>query len=238
MFKIAALPLLLSLLWAGGAVEAWAQAGDTPLLQYIRYAHRAGLGDAQIEKSAVDAGWPANVVKSALHKQSNPLDDDDEYHIGAGDVLNVSVSQEPDDSVKSAVVRPDGKISMPLLNDVSVVGLTVVQANQLITTELSRFLTAPNVTVVVETINSKKIYITGAVKKEGPIPYTYRMTVLQALTEAGGLTDWAKRKKIYVLHDENGRQLTFHFDYDAVLKGEHMESNIYLTAGDTVVVPN
>jgi polysaccharide biosynthesis/export protein len=248
MFKIAALPFLLSLSWAGGAALAWAQASDASLLKYIRYARKAGLGDVQIEKNAEEAGWPVTVVKSALasplpatqpatdgHKQSNAFDD---YQIGAGDVLHISVSQEPEDSVENAVVRPDGKISMPLLNDVPVLGLTVVQAELLITTELAKFLTAPNVTVIVQAINSKKIYILGGVKKEGPIPYTYRMTVLQALTEAGGLTDWAKRKKIYVLHDENGRQFTFPFDYDAVLKGQHVESNIYLTPGDTVVVPH
>ncbi len=288
MFKIAALPLLLSLSWAGGTVRAWAQAGDASLLQYIRYARKSGLRDVQIEKNAEEAGWPVNVVKSAMAsaspgpsaqrqptpasatlaslrqpaaeetetrptqpaspatlpatqlaadtlKQGNTFED---YQIGAGDVLHISVSQEPEDSVERAVVRPDGRISMPLLNDVPVLDLTVVQAELLITKELSKFLTAPNVTVIVQAINSKKIYILGGVKKEGAIPYTYRMTVLQALTEAGGLTDWAKRKKIYVLHDESGRQFTFPFDYDAVLKGQHMESNIYLTPGDTVVVPH
>jgi polysaccharide biosynthesis/export protein len=293
MFKIALLPLLLSLSWAGWPVRAWAQAGDTTLLQYILYARKAGLGDLQIAKGAEEAGWPVSVVKSALdsappgpaaqpqptpgsappasprpqpganpagekpeklptqpaalsqllatqaddggHKQGTAFDD---YQIGAGDVLHISVSQEPEASVESAVVRLDGKISMPLLNDVRVLGLTVVQAELLITTELAKFLTAPNVTVIVQAINSKKIYILGGVKKEGPVTYTYRMTVLQALTEAGGLTDWAKRKKIYVLHDENGRQFMFPFDYDAVLKGQHTESNIYLTPGDTVVVPH
>lgn len=162
----------------------------------------------------------------------------DDYEIGAGDVLHIAVWKEPDASVPSVVVRPDGKISMPLLKEVPVLGLTVVQAEQMITQQLSKFLTAPDVTVVVEGINSKKIYLTGAVKKEGPIPYTYRMTVLQALSEAGGVTDYAKRKKIYVLHYENGRQFTFPFDYNAVLKGQHMELNIYLTPGDTVVVPH
>lgn len=161
-----------------------------------------------------------------------------DYEIGAGDVLHISVWKEPDASVPSAIVRPDGKISMPLLKEVPVLGLTVVEAEQLIARGLAQFLTAPDVTIVVQAINSKKIYITGAVKKEGPIPYTYRMTVLQAITEAGGLTDYARRKKIYVLHDENGRQFTFSFDYDAVLKGRHVETNIYLTSGDTVVVPH
>ena len=112
----------------------------------------------------------------------------DDYVIGSGDVLRISVWKEPDASVPSVVVRPDGKISIPLLKEVPVMGLTVVQAEQLITQGLSKFLTAPDVTVIVEQINSKKIYITGAVKKEGPIPYTYQMTVLQAISEAGGLT--------------------------------------------------
>jgi polysaccharide export outer membrane protein len=162
----------------------------------------------------------------------------DDYVIGAGDVLQIAVWKEPDASVHSAVVRPDGKISMPLLKEVPVLGLTVVQAEQLITQELAKFLTAPDVTVIIEAINSKKIYITGAVKKEGPIPYSYQMTVLQAISEAGGLTDYAKRKKIYVLHNENGRQFTFPFNYDEVLKGQHMELNVELTPGDTVVVPH
>lgn len=162
----------------------------------------------------------------------------DDYEIGAGDVLQISVWKEPDASVQAAVVRPDGKISMPLLKDISVLGRTVVEAEQLITQELSRFITAPDVTVVVAAINSKKIYVTGAVKKEGPIPYTYQMTVLQALSEAGGLTDYAKRKRIYVLHNESGRQFIFPFDYDAALKGQRMELNRLLTAGDTVVVPH
>ncbi len=162
----------------------------------------------------------------------------DDYVIGAGDVLHVSVWREPDASVQMAVVRPDGKISMPLLKEVPVLGLTVVQAEHLIADQLAKFLTAPDVTIVVQAINSKKIYITGAVKKEGPIPYSYRMTVLQAITEAGGLTDYAKRKKIYVLHNEDGRQFTFPFDYNAVLKGQHTDSNRYLTPGDTVVVPH
>ena len=78
----------------------------------------------------------------------------------------------------------------------------------------------------------------GAVKKEGPIPYTYRMTIMQAISEAGGLTDYAKRKKIYVLRTENGKEFRLPFDYDAVLRGEHMELNIPLLPNDTLVVPH
>ncbi len=162
----------------------------------------------------------------------------DDYQIGAGDVLHISVWHEIDATVPSAVVRPDGRISMPLLKEVSVVGLTPTQLEKLITEQLTKFLTAPDVTVIVSGINSKKIYLVGAVKKEGPIPYTYRMSVFQALSEAGGLTDYAKRKKIYVLRHENGRDFKLLFDYDAALKGERMDLNIPLMAGDTIVVPH
>ena len=91
---------------------------------------------------------------------------------------------------------------------------------------------------MVSQINSKKIYLLGAVKKEGTISYTYRMTVMQALSEAGGLTDYAKRKKIYVIHIENGKEYRLPFDYDAVVKGERPETNIPLSPGDTIVVPH
>lgn len=201
---------------------------------------------AHTDKSP-DAGTASAIDTGAENKSPNPKGDvkpatidrrvPDEYEIGAGDELQISVWKEPDASVPAAVVRPDGKISMPMLKEVSVVGLTPVQAEKQITEQLAKFITAADVTVIVKGINSKKIYVVGGVKKEGPIPYTYRMTVLQALSEAGGLTDYAKKKRIYVLHHEGGRDFRYPFDYDAVLRGEKMELNIPLMPGDTLVVP-
>lgn len=162
----------------------------------------------------------------------------DEYLIGEGDVLGISVFGEPTASVPAVVVRPDGKISVPLLKDVAVAGLTPRQVERVITNQLADIIRAPNVTVVVSGINSKKIYLLGAVKKEGPIPFTYRMTVLQAISEAGGLTDYAKRRKIYILRNESGKDYKLPFDYDAVIKGEHFELNIPLQPGDQIVVPH
>lgn len=163
----------------------------------------------------------------------------DEYRIGEGDILQVNVWGEPTASVASVVVRPDGKITIPLVKDISVSGMTPAEAEKMITEQLSKQIKAADVTVIVNEINSKKIFVVGGgVKKEGPISFTYRMTVMQALSEAGGLTDYAKRKKIYVLRNENGRQYQLKFDYDAVLKGEHMETNIPMIPGDTLVVPN
>lgn len=161
-----------------------------------------------------------------------------EYRIGAGDVLQVSVWKEPEASVPNVVVRPDGMISTPLIKEIHVAGLTPKQAEILITEKLIKVIQEPDVTVVVTGMSSKKIYAIGAVKKEGPIPYTYTMTVMQALAEAGGLTDYAKRSKIYVLRNENGKETRFPFLYDEILKGKRMELNIVLLPGDTLVVPH
>lgn len=160
------------------------------------------------------------------------------YRIGAGDVLQILVWKEPDASVPSVVVRPDGKIAMPLLKEVDVLGLTPAQTERLITERLARLIQGADVTVVVTAIHSKRVYMVGAVKKEGPIQLQYHMSVLQALSEAGGLTEYAKRKKIYVLRSENGKQVRFPFDYDAVIKGERVEQNIVVEPDDTVVVPH
>ena len=178
---------------------------------------------------------PPGSDDSAATARSRGVPDD--YVIGSGDILQVSVWKEPEVSVPTVVVRPDGRIAIPLIKDVAVSGLTPGQAEKEITTLLSKYINTPNVTVVVATINSKKVYVLGGVKKAGPVPYTYRMTVVQALSEAGGLSEYAKRKKIYVLRTEGGKDYRLPFDYDAVIKGEKMEQNIQLLAGDTVVVP-
>jgi len=162
----------------------------------------------------------------------------DDYVIGSGDTLQISVWKELEASVPTAVVRPDGKITVPLIKEVEVAGLTPPEAEQKITERLGKFITDPNVTVVVATINSKKIYIVGAARKEGPLPYTYGMTVLQALSEAGGLTDYAKRKKIYIQRTVNGQTYQLDFNYDEVLKGQNMEQNVVLLPGDTLVIPH
>jgi polysaccharide export outer membrane protein len=94
------------------------------------------------------------------------------------------------------------------------------------------------VTVVIATISSKKIYVIGGVRKEGPLPYTYGMTVMQALSEAGGLNEYAKPKKIYILRTESGKEYRLNFNYDEVVKGERMEQNILLLPSDTLVIPH
>src|SRR5262245_13400692 len=161
----------------------------------------------------------------------------DDYVIGSGDVLQISVWKEPEVSVPSIVVRPGGMITLPLIKDVEVEGVTRSQAERVIADRLVDFINAPNVTVIVTASNSKKIYVIGAVSKEGPLPYTYRMTVMQALSEAGGLTEFAKRKKIYIVRSERGVDYRLDFNYDEVIKGERMGQNIYLQPGDSLVIP-
>ena len=192
------------------------------------------------EKPSEPAAAPAGNAEGGTPKSKPAVVDrgvPDDYEIGAGDELAISVWKEPDASVPGVVVRPDGKISMPMLKEVSVIGLTPTQAEKVITEQLVKFIAAADVTVIVKAINSKKIYVVGGVKKEGPIPYTYRMTIMQAISEAGGLTDYAKKKKIYVLRHQNGRDYQLPFDYNAALQGEKMELNIPLLPGDTLVVP-
>ena len=165
--------------------------------------------------------------------------DPNSYRIGAGDVLEINVWKEPEASVSGVVVRPDGKITLPLLKEVEVNGLTPVQLQKLLASKLDpHFIQGADVTVVVKDIRSKKVYLIGAVKKEGPVPLLSSMTVLQVLAEAGGITEFAKKKKIYVLRNENGQQQKLPFNYDEVIKGEHMEQNIQVRPDDTIIVPH
>ncbi len=169
---------------------------------------------------------------------AHPAQDESSYHIGSGDVLEISVWNEPQASVAAAVVRPDGKISLPLLKEVSVIGLTPVELQHELTAKLEKLIRGVDITVVVKEIHSKKIYLVGQVGKVGAMALTSdNTTVLQALAEAGGLTPYSKRSKIYVLRIENGQKVKLPFNYDAVVKGEHLEQNIALRPDDTIVVP-
>ena len=161
-----------------------------------------------------------------------------DYEIAPGDTLSINVWKEQEVSVPSEIVRPDGKITVPLIKEIEVAGMTPKQVEKLVTDRLAKFYTDANVTVVITAMGPKKVYVTGGVKKEGPVVFTYGMTVMQAISEAGGLTDYAKRKKIYILRTENGRQYRLDFNYEEVVKGIRMEQNYMLVPNDTVVVPN
>ncbi len=161
---------------------------------------------------------------------------DPEYVIGAEDVLNVSVWKEPE-VTRTVPVRPDGKISLPLINDIQAAGLTPAQLTALITEKLNKYFTDPQVTVIVTAINSRRIYILGEVNRSGTYQLLPNMTVLQALSGAGGFSQFANLKGIYVLREENGKQIKFPFNYKEVIKGNRPEQNILLKPGDTIVIP-
>jgi polysaccharide biosynthesis/export protein len=162
--------------------------------------------------------------------------DNPNYIIGAADVLDIDVWKEPE-LTRTLPVRPDGKISMPLLNDIQAAGLTPTKLADEITAQLKKYVTDPQVTVIVTEINSQRLYILGEVVRAGAYPLLPGMTVLQALSSAGGFTQFANTKKIYVLRQVNGKQEKYPFNYKAVLSGQDTSENIMLKPGDTVVVP-
>src|SRR5438270_12593832 len=158
-----------------------------------------------------------------------------DYIIGADDVLHISVWKEPD-LTETLPVRPDGKISLPLLNDVPAAGLSPLQLKDSITEKLKKYIADPRVTIVVTAMNSRRIFVTGEVVHSGPIALLPHMTMLQALAQAG-FTQFANLKSIYLLRTENGKQVRLPFNYKEVVKGNRPEQNIELKPGDTVVVP-
>lgn len=167
---------------------------------------------------------------------SGPATADPNYVIGPQDIVDVNVWKEPDLS-RSVPVRPDGKISLPLLNDVQASGLTPGQLGAKITSDLAKYMTNPQVTVIVSQINSQRIYILGEVARAGSFTLLPNMTVLQALSDAGGLTTFANSKKIYVLRQDNGKQQKIPFNYKDVISGKDPSQNVELKSGDTIIVP-
>ena len=158
------------------------------------------------------------------------------YVIGTDDVLTVVFWRDKEMSTE-VVVRPDGKVTLPLVNDLEAAGKTPDQLRALITDAASRFVEAPTVSVVVKQINSRKVYITGMVGKSGAFPLSGPTTVLQLISMAGGLHEFADSKNIIINRIENGRQIALKFNYNDVRKGKKLDQNIDLKPGDTVVVP-
>jgi polysaccharide export outer membrane protein len=182
--------------------------------------------------SMAQDGKPAN--QPAAPAADKPTVDNS-YVIGPTDVLNVTVWKETTLS-GTYLVRPDGMISMPLLGDLEAAGLTAQQLTDHIADKLKKFMQDPTVTVILTGINSKKIYLLGEVAKKGPIEMTPGMTLLQAIGTAGGLSDFANAKKIYILRSEGGTQQKIAVQYKQALKGDSTK-NLVLKAGDTIVVP-
>ena len=162
----------------------------------------------------------------------------EDYVIGVPDVLRIHVWRE-DELTTEVVVRPDGKISLPLLQDVQAEGLTPEELRQSLTEQLAEYIVAPQVNVVVRDMRSNIASVVGGgVARSGVVPLTRNTRVLDAIASMGGFTPFAKKGDIRILRDTDGRQVEYRFDYDAFIGGRAPNSNVLLMPGDTIVVPD
>jgi polysaccharide biosynthesis/export protein len=199
--------------------------------------------DAQTAANPTDGQPPVGAVPlqppSAWPTPAAPTPgtavDPNEYVIGPDDSLQVTVWKEPTVS-GTFPVRPDGKISLTLLGDITAAGFTPMKLSVDITSRLKKFIQDPNVTVSVVGVNSKRVFLLGEVGHIGPLSLTPGMTPLQAISAAGGLSPYAKKKSIYILRGEAGKQQKIPFDYTKALKDGNMQG-VSLIPGDTIVVP-
>lgn len=182
--------------------------------------------------SARNTSGAADGVKPAIA----PATTDPAYQIGPEDVLDISIWKEPDVS-RVVPVRPDGRISLPLINDVQAAGLSPQELAKTVSEKLRKYLNDPQVTVIVTAINSQRVFVVGEVLRAGAFPLIPGMTVLQALSSAGGFTTFADVRRIHVVRQRDSKMIQLPFNYRDVLKGDNPDQNIKLEPGDTVVVP-
>jgi polysaccharide export outer membrane protein len=185
------------------------------------------------EKPSVASSEPA---KPPVPEKVTKADDPSltGYTVGEQDVLDIDVWREKELS-GTVVVRPDGKITVILVGEIYVIGMTPLQVQETLIQKMQPFLPAAQVTVSVKEINSRKVYLMGKVGRPGVFRINSTTTVSEIIAEAGGLRDYAKHKKIYILRNENGNELRLPFDYDGVIKGK--VKDIVLKPGDKIVVP-
>jgi len=159
------------------------------------------------------------------------------YLIGNGDILEIVTWKEEDFSRDEIIVRLDGMISFPLLDDVMAAGKTPTQLKLDIQEGLKEYVSEPHVTVTVRSANSKRFYILGEVVKTGEYPFTKHLTVLQAFALAGGFTEWASKKEIILFRRDQGKETVIRIDYKDIIKGRDFSQNVQIRADDTIVVP-
>ena len=220
--------LLVGPMHASG-VTTWNQFGrswknSSPELFEVRRAE-ASSGQKKAQSPSEAASKPNDAEKTG-----------DSYSIGIGDDLQISVWREPELSMP-VQVRPDGMITLPLINDLPVVGLTTHQLQSLLTEKLKPFVNEPQVTVIVRSIHSRRVYLMGQVAKPGPYPLNDKKTVLQLITEAGGPGQFAKTGSIYIIRTVDGKQTRLKFNYKKALAGKADAGDVELLPGDMVVIP-
>jgi polysaccharide export outer membrane protein len=196
-----------------------------------------GVGSWELGVGVLAAQAPAQTAKPAVAPPAAtgvalPPD----YVIGVDDVLDVAFWRDKDMSA-TVNVRPDGKVTLPLLNDIHAAGLTPEEFTKRVTEAASKLVEEPTVNVTVKTINSRKVYIIGQVPKPGFYPLLDTMTILQMLAIAGGPVEFADSENIRVVRTENGKSLTYRFNYKEISEGKNLAQNIVQKPGDTIVVP-
>ena len=201
------------------------------------FASTALMAQSGSEPSTPTAGSPAATQPAQNVEASAAKAHDNSFVIGNDDVLAINVWKEPDVS-RSIPVRSDGKISLPLVGEVQATGRTPLKLEEEIAARLKNYIAEPEVTVIVQQINSQKFNILGMVNKPGSYVISNSATVLDAIALAGGFRDFAKQKSIYILRqDADGSQTRLPFNYKEVVKGKNSGQNIKLQPRDTIVVP-
>jgi polysaccharide export outer membrane protein len=160
-----------------------------------------------------------------------------EYIIGSGDILSIATWKEPDFSVDAVLVRIDGKITFPLLDDIKAEGLSPMQLKTILEKGLKDYVEEPVITVTIQSPNSKRFYILGEVIRTGEYPLVKNLTVLQAFALAGGFTEWASKKEIILFRREGGKDTTLRINYKNIIKGKDFSQNVFIKADDTIIVP-
>jgi polysaccharide biosynthesis/export protein len=160
-----------------------------------------------------------------------------EYVIGVGDILDIVTWKEPDFSKQEILVRLDGKISFPLLDDVQAAGLSPIRLKKNIEARLKEYVSSPSVTVSVRNAASQRFYILGEVANTGEYPLVKDLTVLQAFALAGGFTEWASKKEIILFRREGGKEKVIRINYKEIVRGKDFSQNVAIQADDTIIVP-
>jgi polysaccharide export outer membrane protein len=176
-----------------------------------------------------------SLVKPSISRGEVPEDMQD-YKIGAGDVFKIDVWKEPELSLEAIVVRIDGKITFPLLDDIKASGLTTMELKDVIQKRLSDFVEAPQVTVTLIDPGSQRYYILGEVNSTGEYPIGKKLTILQAFAIAEGFTEWASKKEIILFRREKGQERIIRVNYKDITKG-NFSNNVFIQADDTIIVP-
>jgi polysaccharide export outer membrane protein len=236
--QITMLTILVFLLNPINFINQTNQTNQTNQIDQIDQMNQNAWAQTSKKLSAAGPVQPArdDVTVSNHPSQILPLDIPENYVIGQGDVLEVFVWRNEQLS-RQVVVRPDGKISLPLIQDIQAEGFAVLQLKDRITAKFAKYLEHPKVTVIVSQITSYKVSVLGRVTRPGVYPITGKTTLVEAISMAGGFTEWANKRKITVIRSQGDQKKKLRINYKKIISGKNPSQNIMLERGDTIIVP-